>query len=510
MPLSTTATDSTLVASILPRLHKDLQPLFDDTNPCLPVLQSTCKKILDLTGTTASAEKIAQQIQHDPGLTCKVLQIANSIAYSPQQTIESVPHAVSWLGLNTVRSLVAAAHLASQIQDWPNRHHALEVVIARSLLAATYAAELGASLDYPHPGHLFTGALLHSISDLAIAYQAPELHQSLLAIPATLPPADRTLAETRVIGVPRLVLGHTLASLWRLPDQIVGLFSVGHDLPRGRWHSNPHIYQGLIHGSTRLVDAMASTGSRTTIDDAKRALHIGSGLPMNRFAEVLSQATDRGHQLTRSMGLSMELPQLDKRPSGQETIPALTASANGAAQGTQAPPAHSDPLRSLQAFQTSLQGVKDLNSLLGALAQALHTDVGFARIGLALLNPHDSDQLIGRLVLGVAPPAPYLQALSGSLSQDHICFLGILKRYDPLLVDDVSRYSGSPIAPAFLATWKPCSALLAPLRVGTKPIGLIYCDHGPQRVSITPQDYQAFSLYFTQATLGINRLAGLM
>jgi len=505
------AGDSALIDSIRPQLHEQLQPLFEQQNPCLPALQATCRKILELMETTSSAETFAQQIRRDPGLTCKVLQIANSIAYSPQQTIESVSHAVSWLGLDTVRSLVVAAHLVDQLSHLPNGQRALETIIARSLLAATYASELGTALAYPPPGQLFTGALLHSIGDLAVAYQAPDLHQALRALPlASASLTERTAAETRLIGVPRLTLARALASLWNLPEQVVGLFkTASHEMPRGRWLSSPQTYQGAVLGSTRLVEAMTSPGVRTAIDEAKQALLEGSGLTPGRFAEVLTQAADRGRQLTRSMGLPTGLPETGSPQANRQAMQADPASPEAAAANSRNElPIHANPLKSLQAFQESLQEIKDLNKLLGTLCQALQRDVGFTRVGLALLNPHDSDQLVGRLALGVSPLAPYLQALSGSLSQEHTLFLSLLKRFDPRLIENLAQEDG--LAKTFSETWTPTAAVLAPLRVGTKPIGLIYCDRGAHAQPVLPQDYQAFLLYFTQTTIGINRLAGLM
>ena len=77
-----------------------------------------------------------------------MLQVANSIACSPQQTISSVPHAVSWLGLGIVQSLVAAAYLVELLNHWPDRRKQLSGLIAKSLIAATFAGELGAAIEY--------------------------------------------------------------------------------------------------------------------------------------------------------------------------------------------------------------------------------------------------------------------------------------------------------------------------------------------------------------------------
>lgn len=127
--------------------------------------------------------------------------------------------------------------------------------------------------------------------------------------------------------------------------------------------------------------------------------------------------------------------------------------------------------------------------------QSLHRDAGFDRIGLALLNQNDSDLLVGRLVLGVTPPAPYLQSLSGSLSREHQFFLTVLKRVDPLLVPNFSDRMAGTLKQDFIEVWRPTSAIVAPLRVGAKPIGLIYCDRVTTSQPVLSQDYQVFRLF---------------
>lgn len=62
----------------------------------------------------------------------------------------------------------------------------------------------------------------------------------------------------------------------------------------------------------------------------------------------------------------------------------------------------------------------------------------------------------------------------------------------------------------FIEVWKPTSAILAPLRVGAKPIGLIFCDRATSSQPVLSHDYQAFQLFFAQTTLGLNRLAGIL
>ncbi len=512
---STSASESTPAASIRPRLHSALQPLFNQSNPCLPALEKTCQKILSLAGGMTGADRLAQLVSRDPGLTCKVLQVSNSIAYSPQQVITSVPHAVTWLGLDTVRSIVTAAQLVEQLHQWPDRQRIVSGVIARSLVAAVHANELGMAIDYPSPSQLFSCALLYSIGDLAVANQAPDLYHSLRTIPfSARTPAARIIEETDLLGVPKHRLAQALAQLWMLPPYLVELYSTDNEMPEGRWQTARQALKGLVVGSALLVEAMTGPCSSTSIEAAKRPLLAGTGLPGHLFGEILMRALDRGKQLVNAAGLSFDLwSEAEPAPSCPPSVPAASepvvmASSPPRKRGPSA--METNPLQTLQSLQADLREAKDLNTLLSTLVRALHRDGGFARVALCLLNPHDTNQLIGRLLLGVDPPTAHLSCLSGSLSNDHPYFLNLLKQQEPGLIDDFTTPMSAPMNAMFVRVWNPGSGIIAPLRIGNRPIGMIYCDCGPFPNQVQPRDYQAFQLFFNQTTLSMNRLAGVL
>lgn len=514
MSISSSAPESALVASIRPRLHPALSPLFDQHNACLPALEKTCQKILTLAGGMTGADRLAQLVSRDPSLTCKVLQVSNSIAYSPQQVITSVPHAVAWLGLDTVRSIVSAAQLVEHLDEWPDRKRIVSAVIAQALVAAVHANDLGMAIEYPSPSQLFSCALLYSIGDLAIANQAPDLYRSLRNIPVMgRTQAARVMEETELLGVPKHRLAHALAQLWALPPYLADLYASDEDLSESRWQTSRHALKGLVGGSTALVEAITRRGSPASIEAAKRPLLVGTGLPSHLFGEILVRALDRGRQLINAAGLSLDL-WTDETPVALAPLPPLSMPAAGitiTAPATRGPSAiETNPLQTLQSLQQALREAKDLNTLLGTLVQALHRDGGFGRVALCLLNPHDTDRLIGRLLLGVNPPEAHLRCLSGSLSKDHPYFLNLLKLQDPSLIDDFATPTGTALNPAFLRLWNPGSAIIAPLRIGNRPIGMIYCDGGPLPRQVQLTDYRAFQLFFNHTTLSMNRLAGIL
>ena len=500
---STLVDDCHITNEIRAQVHVQLRPLFDPQANSIPALRATCQKILNISGDTSSPDSLAQVVSRDPGLTCKVLQIANGIAYSPQHTITSVTHAVSWLGLDTVRTLVATVQL---LENHSDRQPVLSRLIAKALFAATHASELGVAMNYPQPGQLFSAALLFSFADLVIAYQTPDLFQSLIVAQT---PDD----EIKILGVSRACFATALAQAWVLPAGLVDLIGTPMPTAKTKWETDQQLFMGLVVGSNYLIEAMADSPNSAAADPIRRTLQRGTSLPEQTLQDALTRAFDKGRQLSRSVGItetvinqastppSISLP---VSPKGKPVLPL------GPPDGHPIPPIRTRPLETLQQFQTSLSGAKDLNSLLSILVNTLHDGGGFTRVALALLNPGDTDQLLGRVVVGVDAPDRYLASFTGSLSVEHPLFLQVLKGHDPVMLSEVPVQGPRSLSSTFVTTWLTSSAILAPIRIGVRPIGLLYSDRGPHLNQVPSQDLQAFKLFFSQAILSLNRLAGVL
>lgn len=504
---STSVVDAQGTNEIRARVHAQLRPLFDPQANSIPALRATCQKILNISGDTSSPAALAQVVSRDPGLTCKVLQIANGIAYSPQHSITSVTHAVSWLGLDTVRTLVATVQLMEQLENQPDRRPLLGRLIAKALFAAAHASELGVAMNYPQPGELFSAALLYSFADLVIAYQTPDLFQALTAAQT---PDD----EVEILGVSRVCFATALAQTWVLPAGLVDLIGTPTPTAKTKWQTDQQLFMGLVAGSNLLVDAMADSSKPGAGDPIRRILQRGTALPEQTLQDALTRAFDKGRQLSRSVGITEIVITQASAPAAVS----LTVSPkvppkfpeNQPDGPITVPPIQARPLETLQLFQTSLLAAKDLNSLLSVLVNTLHDGGGFSRVALALLNPGDTDQLLGRVVVGVDSPDRYLASFAGSLSTEHTLFLHALKQQDPFLLSEASANRPRSLSSRFLTTWQTSTAILAPIRIGIRPIGLLYSDRGPHPGQVSPQDLQALQLFFGQAILSLNRLAGVL
>ncbi|MGE3153419.1 MAG: HDOD domain-containing protein [Nitrospiraceae bacterium] len=511
---------STPVEEIRAGLHPDLQPLFYRHTCGLPALQATCRTIMRQIDDRANADDLSRTVRLDPGLTCKILQLANSVAYSPAQPITSIPHAITWLGQDIVRALVATAALVEQLKEWPERHELVIVLIVRAMYAAAYATEIETAMQIPPRGGLFSAALLYSLGDLAIAYQAPSLwyaiSEAALREQATGTPGRE---EAGILGVTKRQVALALVEHWKLPADFGHLLGAQTGLPSARWRTEAEEFHGLVVGANLLIEAFSTESDPAKVSGITKQIQIGSGLEPMVLHKRLVQAQEKAKQFVRSVGL----PDSFSRPAGPPPARAasgayqLSCRADWASQewkrksGRPAAsmPMHTRPMETLREFQRTLDEAKDLHTLLSSFVSVLQTSGGFMRIGLALLNPTDRDALVGRHVIGAIPVEPYLASLTGSLSRQHPFLASVLAGGDPLLVKDLAQ--GHHLRPSdeFLDVWKATSAVLASLRVNARPIGLIYADRGEAPHTVTEGDYEVFLALFNQTVLSMNRLTGV-
>ena len=78
----------------------------------LPSLPRTCDALTQaLSNPNTSLQKLARIIEQDVGISAKILQLVNSAFFGIAQSITNIEHAVIYLGINTLRSLVLSLEI---------------------------------------------------------------------------------------------------------------------------------------------------------------------------------------------------------------------------------------------------------------------------------------------------------------------------------------------------------------------------------------------------------------
>ncbi|MCG5052920.1 MAG: GGDEF domain-containing protein [Myxococcales bacterium] len=181
----------------------------------LPTLPAVAVQVLDLCQKAdPEIPQIAKVISNDAALAAKLLKMVNSPLFGLRNEVTTVSHAISMLGLNSVRTMALSFTLAQSMkggkQAWFNDFW------KRSALAASAAREIANIIGMREREEAFLGGLLQDIGMLAFAQiarkeydelaNAHEGHHDGLAE-----------AEQTTYGCDHSRVGGWLVEKWKLP-----------------------------------------------------------------------------------------------------------------------------------------------------------------------------------------------------------------------------------------------------------------------------------------------------
>lgn len=191
----------------------------------LPLRQGVSDRLRQhFKGEQIDLRELAEDWQHDPALSARLLAVANSSAYnSAASPCCNLNEALQRLGLAT--SLNMAMGLA--LRQSSTLHHALLSELAQSHLHATeQLAESSAALARQSgldPALLHTAALLHRMGELCVLYQAQAWAD-----------AGNSLEEATVLRAIEQFSGEfavTIKAQWNLPMALRELIGACYTLP---------------------------------------------------------------------------------------------------------------------------------------------------------------------------------------------------------------------------------------------------------------------------------------
>ena len=184
----------------------------------LPAMPALVQSLIDsFAREDVALGEISRLISTDPGLSAKLLRLANSAFFRAAGGIGSVDNALKMLGLKMARNLVIGSGLTAAFKAAPGmdiqqfwRYGLATACIARWLAKqARQDSELA-----------FMVGLLHGIGQFTMRAGMPE---DMQRIDPDVHPLDarRAPAEQAALGFDHAEVGAELARLWHFPEVIV-------------------------------------------------------------------------------------------------------------------------------------------------------------------------------------------------------------------------------------------------------------------------------------------------
>lgn len=241
----------------------------------------------------ASSADLSELIMSEPLIAAKVLSTVNSPMYGLKTPVTSIGQGVTFLGINTVRSICMQYMLAEAFKPkLAEAQQAFDRLWRASAIASELAVRLGKALQLPDQGSLSTQVVLGFVGQLATASLIPAagLGQWL--------GRDRLLRaglEQDLLGLNASEIGAVLMKSWELPDSLVAdvadsgrlLVTPPHTLPADRL---PRL--ALAYLCTRLGERLALRqmnvldGYQPTADTAADMHHLRAALAHPALARL--------------------------------------------------------------------------------------------------------------------------------------------------------------------------------------------------------------------------------
>jgi putative nucleotidyltransferase with HDIG domain len=199
----------------------------DDSLLSMP--QSLSQILTVINNDDFSMEELAAIVMHDPGLTGKVLRMANSAFYRQQARISSVNHALMMLGVMQVKCLALSTSVF-KAKLFENTYNIdIKEMFGHFISVALGCRKLAEAVGYNDTEEVFVGGLLHDIGLVFFMHHYPDDYAEVLQNYTQYPSLME--AEKAILGIDHAEIGQVMAEKWNFPPGLCRAIGEHHRVP---------------------------------------------------------------------------------------------------------------------------------------------------------------------------------------------------------------------------------------------------------------------------------------
>nr|WP_242521670.1 HDOD domain-containing protein [Motiliproteus sp. SC1-56] len=487
----------------------------------MPVFSATVNRIQQVSSSPESdAMALALAVMKDANLSARLLRLANSSHCNRGQgRINVISRAVVLIGFDEIKSLSLTLKL---IESFTNDNPGNEItdLLVRSFVTAVICREVAEKAGGDDIEESYTCGLLHGLGEIVVAYTLPDTYKQMLA--------ERTRNEQswHKIQVDNLGglfsdLGQDLAESWGFPQTVVqSMDALSAEGLRGNARLNFHLASlgdqvlQLVYGHDRsgkhkLNELLTQLSKKTRVDSDdlhgslnkafKMACDLARdyGIPKQRLIPPLRDSGDEPlDEFNRKVAYYIHT----RQDVSDEDAPAPAAAQQ---QPERQSALAQRQLTCLQEIGALVEAQTPIQKVLAKVVEAIHESTGCNRAGFCLLSA-DRQKLTMKIARGEQIEAMRTFFELSRKSQADTFFFRLLAKGSPLLVIDCQEPSWSERLPGhFLTQVNPRGFILAPLGVGSKPLGFLYADKLSSANPVNEEDFRAFNQFFMQTKMAL-------
>jgi HD-like signal output (HDOD) protein len=219
--------------------------------PSLPAVYTEIVKAIE--NDACSVNEIGRIIEKDIGMMAKIMQLVNSAFFGLPRAFSSPAEAVSYLGLDTIRSLVLSTGVFSQFSEIVIPGFSLRQLWDHSMSVGLFAKHITIeeTKDKKLADFAFLAGLFHDIGKLVLASQLPHRYGEILAEAKKEGLPDWQVEEKR-LGATHAALGAYLLGLWGMNDMVVEAVAF-HHIPNASVAENRFNPVAAVHAADAVA-----------------------------------------------------------------------------------------------------------------------------------------------------------------------------------------------------------------------------------------------------------------
>lgn len=231
------------------------------------ILQS----VLDLINSPdSSARELSEVILKDPGLTARVLRMANSSFYAYYKKITTVNQAVMVMGINAVKYFILSITVLNQLNAQREKSKInVKQLWTHFLEVASASKNLAVAIGYKMPEEAYVAGILHDVGIILLEREFPDEYLKVLQLASK--GKALTKAEFEIFGVDHQEIGGYLTNYWNMPPIISESISAHHPA-----NESEIATMGEVAKIVALANCIASVPFEElkTRSNAERKLHL--------------------------------------------------------------------------------------------------------------------------------------------------------------------------------------------------------------------------------------------
>jgi putative nucleotidyltransferase with HDIG domain len=185
-----------------------------------PIPQVALKVLRLMDQPDFDIQQVADEIRKDQVISARVLQLANSAMFAARQNIDSLDHALIFLGQDMLVKLILSAAVQSYFNQSGQGYSLCKGGLYYHAVGCAQVAEaLARKTGKVDPGRAYTAGLLHDIGKVVLDQYVAKVYP--LFYRKVIEEGESVMAiERRLFGIDHTEVGRLLAQQWAFPESL--------------------------------------------------------------------------------------------------------------------------------------------------------------------------------------------------------------------------------------------------------------------------------------------------